>query len=217
MKKIFIMLSILVFSLSACITLVETNTDNDADISPLIETSGAVTAVLPIATPEAEPTEDVIVQLSFESQPYSDEEGRFELQYPIDWNWGFGEKQSRGYFRQLVSWDISESHSIEFRPADGTYVQITVYAWEPLNDLDTYISHRTPSWESSAFEVVSREDLEVDGNRAVLFILKSPNDDAAVFLFWMELGDRYLELSGMGDLDLLTEIMNTIHVLGAAD
>lgn len=181
--------------------------------------STMVTADIPSPIAQEEPTTiaqtaqpDVEVQLSFESQTYFDEEGRFELQYPTEWNEGYGERQSRGYFRQLVSWDISESNSIEFRPVDGTYVQVTAYAWDPLNDLDAYMAQRLPSWTNNGWEVVGLEDLEIAGKRAVKFTLQSETGEPPTFFFWMELGDRYLEINGVGDFDIIMEIVHSIRL-----
>lgn len=215
MKNIFIWLSLVLLGLTACISTEESDSLLDEDNGYSSDSSDVATAIIPSLVPTEVPAAEP--QLSFESQTYFDEEGRFELQYPIGWNEGFGERHSRGYFRQLVSWDISESNSIEFRPPDGTYAQITVYSWEPLNDLDAYIAQRMPSWESSEWEVVDLEELQIAGNDAVKFTLESPNAEAPVFLFWLVLGARYLELSGMGDFSILNEMVQSINILGVEE
>ena len=216
MKRIAnLLISVIVLGLAAC-TNKATNPPLDGDVaSPIIEASGAATAVVPSPEPTEEPTP--VDQLSYESILYRDEEGRFELAYPARWNEGYGERQSRGYFRTYFSWDPAVSNSIEFVPEGGTYVQIMVSIWDPINDVDAFVDWQTGAMEASGMEFLSKEVITlVDGGSGVRAVGQAANG-RVIFFFWLSIGERYLSLTGEGDLELLTEIAGTVRILEGSD
>lgn len=191
----------------------------DSDLTPAMDASGAATAVVPTPPPTDTPaptptnTYPPPAVLSYLPKLFEDMDGYFILYYPNDWSEGFGEQQSRGYFRQLISWDRSLGTSIENQPEGGTYMQITMFLWEPTGDLDAYLAARHPGREGSGNTVLSQQELTVDGQRAVTFIVQSDFGGDPYFIFLMAVGDRYLEISGSGNFQLLAEISMTVQVM----
>ena len=212
-RLLTIVCSLVVFGISACINTVETEPLDGDEASPVSEASGVATAIVP--TPEPTPTTNPERQLSFESQLFRDNIAGFELDYPSSWSEGYGEQQSRGYFQTYFSWDPAVSDSIEFVPEGGTYMQIVVYIWEPTNDLDAFVAWQSQSLEGSGNELLSKEEITLsDGESGVMVLRRSADGSKEFFSFWMAIGERYLSITGEGDLALLTEIVYSVRVFG---
>jgi hypothetical protein len=95
-------------------------------------------------------------------------------------------------------------------PAGATRLSATVYQWDPKNDLAAYVATRKTAWESSGFTILEEEQLVLElGLPGVQFTVQTP-DGTAIFLF-AAIGDRYLELSGEGDLELVKEIVQRVR------
>ena len=158
-------------------------------------------------TPTLRPT---AVPLSFASATYRDETNGFELDYPTDWssnpNTQIGSRGSQALL-------LSPGASAETLPEGGTRISITIYLWDPKNDLATYVTHRKTAWDGSlsTVEVEHKGDL-VDGRKEMDFIVNAPDGVQAFFLF-TNLDERYLEISGEGDLGLVQEIAHTLRPL----
>ena len=91
-------------------------------------------------------------------------------------------------------------------------MQMTLYQWDPQNDLTAYISQRKTAWLASGMTLLVEEDwLLDDGRPAVSFVLQSQAGDDA-FFFFTPMADRYLELSGDQDMDLLQAIAGTVRL-----
>ncbi|MCH7663170.1 MAG: hypothetical protein IH859_04785 [Chloroflexi bacterium] len=215
MTRILILISsIVMFGISACISSVEIEPPGGENAEPVIQDPRAVTAIVP--SPEPTPTPSDVLELSYESVLYRDEEAGFQLEYPAGWSEGYGERQSRSYFQTFFSWDPSVSDSIEFVPAGGTYMQIVVSLWEPTDDLDAYVDWQSQVLEDSRNESISMEEITLsDGESGVMAVYLSADGSKLFFFFWMAIGERYLTITGEGDLELLTEIVSTLRLIGS--
>jgi hypothetical protein len=159
----------------------------------------------PTATMPPEPT---ATQISFASKIYKDEANGFELDYPAAWtlipNQQIG---PRGATAQI----FSPGTSAETLLPGGTRLSITVYAWDPKNDLASYVTHRRTAWDGSGAKVImeSKGDL-VDGRKEMHFIVEAA-DKLQSFIMLTTVGDKYLEIAGDGDLALIKEISRTLR------
>jgi hypothetical protein len=176
--------------------LAPTATEQATAPQPTAESTAAATEELPAQT-EAPPEP----ALSFEPATYRDEANGFEFDYPADWQVSDqGVLGDRGSQALLVS-------NGEPRLA------ITVYLWDPKNDLDAYVDHRKQAWSGSGLTILLEEPLVLEGGqRAVRFVVQTAEGEQA-FFFFTTAGERYLELSGTGDPALLAEIAQTVRVL----
>lgn len=173
--------------------------------APPLPAETAAPAIIPAETP-------VAPALSFEAAEYRDEDAGFAFDYPASWVADSAPQSGggRGYYVQFTSWARDPNQPIDAVPAGETILQATVLLWDPTHALDQYVAQRKTAWEASGFAIVSEEELTLSGGwRALVFNVSTP-DETAFFLF-AELGDRYLELSGSGDLALLAEIAGTLR------
>lgn len=91
-------------------------------------------------------------------------------------------------------------------------MDVNVLLWDPKNDLDAYIAVRKQAWSASGFDILSEEETMLTGEwRAARFWIQAPEEQA--FFLITTLGERYLVLSGSGDLKLLDEISRTLRPL----
>ena len=151
--------------------------------------------------------------LSFaESLIYQDQEAGFEFDYPASWVADPPQVGGdRGYFAQLTSWPRPAGQLPEEIPAGGTILTVNVLRWEPQYDLDAYINQRKIGWNSSGFKVILEEVWYLaDDRRAVRFVFETSAGEESFFML-TTVGERYLVLSGSGDLDLLAEIAQTLR------
>jgi hypothetical protein len=170
------------------------------------------TAALDLPTAQVLVTETVAVAtaLPFEAAVYRDAEAGFELQYPAAWFVIGGETQSRGSYVQIISWDAGPNGITEI-PAGESVLQITIYQWDPTHDLDARVSMRRNNFVDSGSVILEEEQLSLGGQPAVRFLLQATDGSQALFLI-LELGDRYLELSGSGDIATLDATMHSLVI-----
>ncbi len=182
--------------------------------------NAAPTKVLP--TPQAfstseptetnSPTEDVgSANLSFDAATYRDDSAGFMLDYPAAWTADAPQAGGdRGYFAQITSWPRNPGELPDSVPAGETILSITVLLWDPKNDLDAFSATRKEGWTASGYEVLDEQELTFAGDRqAFRYKIRTP-EVTTLFLF-TTIGDRYLVLSGSGDLALLSEIVGTLR------
>jgi hypothetical protein len=101
------------------------------------------------------------------------------------------------------------------RPETSPRMDATVLNWDPKNDLDAFIDVRKQAWSASGMEVLSEEQYTLmGGHRAVRFLIEGVDGEQAL-LITTTVGQRYLVLSGTGDLDVLAEIAGTVRVLSS--
>ena len=191
---------VFVFLLTACAS--SSALVNEATLSPTLSPTNP--PVTPEPTEAPAPTKAELpkpTSISFDSAVYRDEVSGFELQYPSSWILPEGgELGSRGSVMQL-------SEAGELR------LDIVVLQWDPKNDLNAFVDARKQAWSASGFTLMTEEQITLqDGRPAASFELKTPEGDQA-FFFFTSLGDRYLQLSGGGDLALLAQISRTVRLL----
>ncbi|MEX2162262.1 MAG: hypothetical protein WD751_10150 [Anaerolineales bacterium] len=165
---------------------------------------------LPTAQVLVTETVAVATALPFEAATYRDAEAGFELQYPAAWFVIGGETQSRGSYVQIVSWDAG-ANGITETPTGESVLQITIYQWDPTHDLDARVSMRRSNFVDSGNVILEEEQLSLGGQPAVRFLLQATDGSQALFLM-LELGDRYLEVSGTGDIATLDAAMRTLVI-----
>ncbi|MCI0550162.1 MAG: hypothetical protein L0287_04340 [Anaerolineae bacterium] len=160
------------------------------------------------SAPTEAPVNPKLPAASFESETYINEEIGFALDYPAGWTVNesiVGDRGSQVQF--LSSPEIAESAVL---PEGASRVTAVIYDWEPKNDLPAYIANWKTAWESSGFTVVEEQPLVLDlGLNAVQFTIKTPDSSAVVLI--TALGDKYMVLSGEGNLDLSKEIVQRLR------
>ena len=166
------------------------------------------TALVSSATPQPTKTPG----LPFTAVTYRDEEAGFELEYPASWFLMDGETQSRGAYVQITSWDPGPG-GIQSIPEGGSVLQIAIYLWEPTHNLDARLAMRRDSFTASGNSILEEEELSPAGERVVRLKLRLTDGSQALF-YLAVLGDRYLELSGSGDLAALDASMRTLRIDG---
>jgi hypothetical protein len=138
---------------------------------------------------------------SHETAVYRNSENGFELDYPASWKL---DEQVLG----------SRASGALFYVADTDEEPIfsaVVFLWDPKADLDAWLDQRRQSWSGSRVTVLSEEELTVaGGHRAIKIELQGADGRIFNHLF-MSVGDRYLDLSGSGDLETFNEIIGTLR------
>ncbi|MBX3003101.1 MAG: hypothetical protein KF828_04025 [Anaerolineales bacterium] len=158
--------------------------------------------------PEAPLAVTAIPTPGFETQLFSDAQGRFHLDYPTSWQILGGESGARGSYVQILSWDPGPA-GFEEVPAGESLLQIAEYQWDPKGDLAARMSMRRTAIESSGTQIVSEDHVTpANGPAGVRWLLlDSQGKESVLYLF--VLGDSYLELAGIGDLQLLDQVIST--------
>lgn len=165
----------------------------------------APTVAEPTAQPEAAQPETP----SFEATTYQDSAGRFSLQYPASWHILGGESGSRGDYVQIASWDPGSAGLTEV-PEGESLLQITVYQWDPKGDLGARLEMRRTAFNNSGITIAEETEVTPDGGPAgVRMRLISSGEESLTYFF--VLGDEYLEISGIGDLQLLDQVIQTFE------
>ena len=201
MKQMILALVLGVMLLSACMSPaantmpapVETELPAQTDTAPA-PTEAAPNPKLPAAP--------------FESQAYVNETAGFALDIPTGWTVNemvVGDRGSQVQF--LSSPDLAEAPVV---PPGGTRVNATIYQWDPKNDLVAFVANQKTAWESSGITIVEEEQLVLEqGLPAVRFRVQAP--DAELIYLMTALHDRYLVLSGEGDLNLVDDIVQRVR------
>ena len=204
MKRWIVGFSLMITILSACAGLPAT--------SQAVSTPTDLPATEPVpASTEVLPTEAASPKLpaaSFEPETYFNEEAGFALEYPAGWTVQEMVIGSRGTQVQFLSApELAEAATL---PEGATRVSATLYEWEPRNDLAAYVANMKSAWEASGFTVLSEEERILElGLPAVQFTLQTP-EVQTVYLI-AALGDKYLVLSGEGDLELVKEMIDRVR------
>lgn len=210
MKKTLLILALLALSLAACAPVVQSTPTAE-------EVSAPVENLMPVPgsdVPEmiVEP-QGKLPAPSFESQVYLDEVHGFALDYPAGWvvqQTMLGERGS-----QSVLLSAPEIADLAEVPAGETRLAITLYRWDPQNDLAAFVDSRKAAWDASGFVILEEESLTLElGLSAVGFLVQTPGDALTVPFLFAAVGDQYLSLSGEGDLALIREIILRLRPIG---
>ncbi|NIM93660.1 MAG: hypothetical protein GTO18_08105 [Anaerolineales bacterium] len=92
-------------------------------------------------------------------------------------------------------------------------MSINVLLWDPKNALDEFVNVQKQAWDASTFDIPLEEEWVLPGDwRASRFLVRTPEEE--VFYLITTIGERYILISGTGDLDLLEEIARTLRPIG---
>ena len=145
---------------------------------------------------------------SFESETYINEEAGFALDYPAGWTVDEIVIGPRGTQVQFLS--SPEIAELAVLPEGETRVNATIYQWDPKNDLAAYVAHWKTAWEASGFTILEEEQLVLEQGLPAVKITVQTTEANVVFLV-TALEDRYLVLSGEGNMDLVQEIVQRLR------
>ena len=141
---------------------------------------------------------------SFESQTYVNEAVGFALDYPASWLVQETVIGQRG--TQVVFVSSPELFGAATMPEGGSRVSMTIYDWDPKNDLPAYVEKTKNSWAASGFTILEEQALTLElGLAAVRFMVRSSDTTFPVLI--AAIWEKYLFLSGEGDLSLVKEIL----------
>jgi hypothetical protein len=101
-------------------------------------------------------------------------------------------------------------------PPGETRLDATVQLWEPTGDLEAFLAQRRGAWDASGITIISQGTWTLSDGRAAVDFVVEGSDGAQAYFFFTTIGDKYLVLSGSGDLDLLAGIAHTVRPLPAA-
>jgi len=204
MKRTFLVLSLIMMVLSAC--MAPPANGMPAPVETEFPALPAVTQQAPGPT-EGKPNAKLPAS-SFESQTYINEEVGFALDYPAGWTVNeavLGDRGSQVQF--LSSPDLAD---ITVLPEGATRVSATIYQWDPKNDLAAFIANQKSAWDASGFAILEEEPLTLElGLPATQFTVQTP--EANVVFLITAIGDQYLVLSGEGNLELVKEIVQRVR------
>ena len=176
-------------------------------------TEAAPTAAAPTTAPAATAVPSTATQppLSFAPALYRNAAAGFEFDYPSGWTVGPDEQYSRGGVTPFTSWTRPTDVLPDATPPGETRLDATVQLWDPTGDLEAFLGQRRTAWEGSGIAVISEERWALeDGRPAAAFVVQG-SDGAQAYFFLTTIGDKYLVLSGDGDLALLAEIAHTVR------
>ena len=219
MNRLISALLLVMTLLSACMvgpgntTLESVTTDIPAPTDTAVPVIPSDTAPAPT---EAAPNPK-LPAASFEAQTYVNEEAGFALDYTAGWTVNEQVVGPRGTHtcpgvrcqgvQFLSSPDLAEAATL---PASATRLDATIYQWEPKNDLAAFVANQKTAWEASGFPILEEEQRILElGLPAVQFTVQTP--EAQVIFLIAALGDRYLVLSGEGNLELVKEIVGRLR------
>lgn len=183
----------------------------------LLSACAAPSAPAPTQVAEAPPTLAPVlatqapakVTPSFAAETFVDAHGRFGFQYPEGWTLLGGEEAARGSYVQIASWD-PQGAGVESLPRGESLLQVAVYQWDPQADLAARVDMRTRAMQSSGMQIVEQTQVSFpNGPDAVRIHFNQSGDESLVYFF--VLGNEYLELTGIGDLQLLDQVMRTFE------
>jgi hypothetical protein len=194
MKTRLSLLVLFVVSLAAC--------------SPTLETAAPTS--IPVATEAVLPTPTIEATsvLSYSPKWYEDPIGKIAFQYPSDWSLEpeqvIGDRGSQ----TLI---LSQGSSAEKVAPGGARIVLMHISWDPKNDLSARTTQRKTAWEASGFLILDESTRELEDGRAVIDLLMETPDKTQFLVVLTTIGDRYLEMSAQGDLDLCREIFGTLE------
>lgn len=200
MKKYLLALSlVLVLLISACGARGNESVPSPEPVSNQMPVLGSDATEMVVEIPEGK-----IRAPSFASQTYVNETIGFALDYPLEWVQNESVVGSRT--TQVVFVSSPELFDASTLPEGGSRLSLTIYDWDPKNDLAAYVEKTKTAWDASGFIILEEEAITLDlGLAAVRFTVQTP-ELTSVYLI-TTIGDKYLVLAGEGDLALVNEIL----------
>ena len=142
------------------------------------------------------------------SRTYINDTVGFAIDYPAGWTVNEAVLGDRGSQVQFLS--SSDLADVSVLPEGATRVTATIYQWDPKNDLAAFVAHQKSAWEASGFTILEEEPRTLElGLAATQFTVQNP--DSSFVSLIAALGDRYLVLSGEGNLELAKEIVGRVR------
>ena len=162
------------------------------------------TAVPPTPTETAAPA-GKLPGAPFDAQTYINEDAGFAIDYPTGWTVNEMVIGPRGtQIRFLSKPELADAATI---PASETRFGATIYLWDPNGDLAAFTEHIKEAQTVSGSTILDEQELTLEqGLPAVQFTTQTPDDQQVVFLITV-LHDKYLVLTGEGNLDLAKQMM----------
>ncbi len=196
MKRL-ILLILIGFALSSC--------------KPNMETQTAVVPTESVEIPVTLTPEPVSsITLSYSPVVYEDADGMFLLRYPEAWT--IDPDQQIGD-RGVQTVLLSPGSSVEIIADGGSRIVIVRYDWDPKNDLAARVAQRKIAWDASGFSILQESNRFLNDGREVVDLVIRTIDNHEVLFSLTTIGDRYLEISAEGDLNLCKEILGTLSSL----
>jgi hypothetical protein len=193
MKTRLNLLIVLIIGLAAC---------NPAQAT-VVPTSIPVATEAILQTPTIEATR----ALSYSPKWYEDPIGKIAFQYPADWSLEPDQVIGDRGSQTLI---LSQGSSAEKVAPGGARIVLMYISWDPKNDLSARTTQRKTAWEASGFVILDESTRELEDGRAVVDLLMETPDKTQFLVVLTIAGDRYLEMSAEGDLDLCSEILGTL-------
>lgn len=175
---------------------------------PLQTDAPATETAVPPTPTEAPVSEGKLPAAPFESQVYSNEEAGFALDYPAGWTVNETVVGPRGTQVQFLS--SPELVDIATLPEGTTRLSANIYEWDPKNDLVAFVANQKNAWSGSGFTILDEQQLTLElGLPAVQFTIQTPESQAVFLIAALE--DRYLVISGEGNLELVQQIVQRVR------
>ena len=197
MKMRFLLLLVFVMTLAACQPAIETT------VPPIPAATEA-----PTAAPTLAPTQEETVKLSFSAIRFEDLEGKIIFDYPDNWTAEMEQVIGDRGSQQVL---LSPESTLETLAEGGARIILMRYDWDPKNDLVARVTMRKTAWATSGFVILDESTRELEDGRAVVDLLMETPDKTQFLVVLTTVGDRYLEMSAEGDLNLCREILGTLQ------
>jgi len=172
------------------------------------EIPATATAIPPMPTETLAPVAK-LPAAPFDSQTYINEDAGFAIDYPTGWTVNEMVVGSRGTQIQFLSKpELVDAVTI---PDGETRFGATIYLWDPKNDLTAFSEHIKEAQTGSGSTILDEQNLTLEqGLPAVQFTTQTPDSQQVVFLITV-LNDKYLVLTGEGNLDLAKQMMQRLR------
>ena len=148
------------------------------------------------------------VALSFSPVTYTDEIGKFAFDYPDTWTLDAEQVIGDRGTQTLL---LSPGSTAETVAEGGARIVLVRYDWDPKNDLSARVAQRKTAWDASGFVILDESTRELEDGRAVVDLLLETPDKTQYLVSLTTIGDKYLEISAEGDLNLCREILGTLR------
>ena len=143
---------------------------------------------------------------------YKDEASGFQLTYPVDWTLDPSKPLGSRASQALL---LSPGTTAESLADGGSRVSIVIYTWDPTNDLSAYVTRRKAAWNASGTTIIEEKELILAGGiQAVSFIVENTNKQRD-FILIATMREKYLEIAGQGNLEVIEEIAQTMSPVEA--